>query len=315
MKTKIIIIGLGNIGKRYLQAASGFSGLGSIACYDKRKNFQSAVNDFCRQNSINISRIEFISDLKEVPRVITKKTIIIISTTAEGRCEIIKNVINQIPLAIICEKPLCQNIREYETIMMLARKTAVPIYLNFSRHLYSVHKKIYGLLRKSKDKTFSAFFPGGMACGGIHILELATWLLNARSSRILYSRKGKVFKSKRPGFWDFSGEIAFCINEQNLCFLKAAQGGSISSIRISCENNEFNIFEFAKKMLVLDSRKASVQISDIEIPLSSQVMVKAIHAICHRNNVELPTIFQSYLAHKILFECMQMNKLEKLNIT
>lgn len=319
MKTKLIIIGLGNIGKRHLQAISNLNFLEEVLCYDINAKSLDLVPSFCEENDVRVKNLKLISDLDKILKSISKETIVIISTTAKGREKILAESINRQPRAILAEKPLCQKVSDYENIMTLAGTKKVPVYINFVRHQYDFCYEIHKLMKDSKEKSFNAFFSGGMACVGIHMLEMMTWLLNVNSYRILTSRKSEVYETKRKGYCDFSGEMLLETNNSNLCFVRAVKTASekekASLIDIFSDEKQFRIYEFAKKMIVSDMSN-SIKVLDIEIPYISQITDKIVENIVNDKEApKLPDIFQAYLAHKILFEYMKINNVENLNIT
>lgn len=119
---------MGNIGKRHLQSISNLSLDFEVFCYDKVKNAVDSVPDFCK-NSLEIPNIQYLYDIRSIEQKIDEETIVIIATTAEGRKEILEVAINKQPLTIISEKPLTQNITDYENIIKLSSQKGVPIYI------------------------------------------------------------------------------------------------------------------------------------------------------------------------------------------
>ncbi len=314
MKTKIAIIGLGNIGRRHLQAVSRLANLDRILGCDVNQSSLDNTITFCRENNLPDIELDLTTNLEKVLKALTKETIVIVATTAFRRGEILKKILYCRPRAILVEKPLCQGIKEYQEVMRLSQKNRVPVYVNFSRHMYVFYQEIYQLVHKLQKKSFNAFFSGGIACNGIHLLELATWLLGSKTYKIVYSRKDEIYETKRKGFYDFSGELILKFDDGNLCFLKASKEKCPFSIGILCPEKEFKIFEDSKKIIHLNG-SSEIKMDDIDIPYVSQLTDKVIDRLVNRKIPELPDIRQSFMAHKILFDYMKLHKLENLNIT
>lgn len=314
MKTKIIIIGVGNIGRRHLQAVSKLTSIESILCFDIHKAPVNYIPSFCRENNIRTDIFRIMSDYDEVLTNISRCDIVIIATTAKGRFTILKDVINRHPLAILSEKPLCQNLQEYKSVLRLSKKENIPIYINFLRHRFDFYERIEKILRHSKIKCFNAFFWGGMACTGIHIIELMTWLLHAKTYKIIHSAKERVYRTKRKGYFDFSGEMSLILDNLHFCFLKAEAQKSIFSIEISSAMQEFKIYEFSQSMTTVN-RLGNVKIERIKPLNVSETTDKVVLDILKGRNVKLPDAASSYLAHRILFDYMKRNRLADINIT
>ena len=305
---------MGNIGRRHLQAVSRLRCFEKILCCDINQNALDGAVAFCRKNTLPLAQLELTKDLNSVLKGITRETIVIVATTALGRNKLLTKILKRKPYAILAEKPLCQNKREYQEVMRLSKANRVPIYVNFSRHMYDFYQDIYKVLQKTKEKSLTAFFSGGIACNGIHLLELATWLLRAKTYRIVSSKKAKVYETKRKGFHDFSGEMAVKFDGGNGCFLKAAHKQRPFSIEISSPGHEFKIYETDQKMVhVNGTGKAATD--NIRVPFVSQLTDKAINRLINRKIPDLPDIHQSFLAHQILFDYMKRHKLKHINIT
>jgi predicted dehydrogenase len=317
MKINIAIIGLGNIGKRHLQAVSRLDFFEEINCYDIMEISLNSVSDFCEKNMIKTEKIKLVFQFDDLLKKISQNTIVIVATIAKGRYGVLKTIIDRNPLAVIAEKPLCQNIMEYEDIVNYSKKNGTNIFINFSRHCYSAYQTINEYLNNEefKVKHFVAFFSGGMACVGIHIIDLATWLLKGASFKLKYSKKEEVYETKRTGYSDFSGEMLLNINEESNCFFMAERKQMPIMIDINTEKKQLRIFESADKMVVVNSDSDGINLSDYEIVNTSQITDKVIEDIMNKKKPQLPDIFESYLAHKILFEYMRINGLEEVNIT
>jgi predicted dehydrogenase len=306
---------MGNIGKRHLQAVSGLKLPIEIVCYDINRETVKGVVEFCRLNAIATKDIVLLSNYDEAIGAIGPRSIVIVATTAQGRKQVLRDVIGRKPDVVIAEKPLCQNLADYDEIISLAGKSGVPVYIDFNRHAFEVYKQIKEEISAAAEKTFFAVFPDGMACIGIHILDLMTWLLSAREFKLLSSKAFGLCETKRPGCHDFYGEMVVALDSGSLAFLDAARGENVYSVKIVTRAKEYNVFEFTKKMVVVDSSNR-LTVREIEVPFISQTTGRIVADIIEAKKVpDLPTIEQSYLAHKILFEYMESNSLENANIT
>ena len=315
MINKIIIIGLGNMGKRHLQAGARLDYIEQIFCYDREPSALASVPAFCLEYGINDKTLSFTSDFIDVLGAITKDSLVIIATTAGGRAEMLGRVIAKTPGAIIAEKPLCQSGEEYEKILTASKARNVPVYLNFTRHAYPFYREIKNALKGAKNRQFKAVFPNGIALIGIHMFDLMTWLFDAKKYSFLDNNLQEQFETKRMGYFDFFGGITLKTGDDDTCVFSAVKGNDLFSIDISSSGKQFVIYESAGKLIASEGMN-KIDITEIKTPFTSQVMDKVIDNIARgKAEIGLPDVFESHLAHKILFEYMRVHGLAGINIT
>ncbi|MFH1380012.1 MAG: Gfo/Idh/MocA family oxidoreductase [bacterium] len=311
---KVIIIGLGQIGKRHLQAISHMNNLDMIVCGDIDNNAMSSMLPFAKKNNLNINILKYEYTIENMVKHIDSRAVVISAMTAKGRGALLAEIITHKPCAIISEKPLSQNTDEYKRVMSLSSQYNVPVYVNFTRHMYPYYKQIYSALKNSKNISLSAFFPGGIACIGIHMLELAFWLLNENKYKLIYSKKNEVYETKRKGFYDFSGELAVDING-SMCFFRSDRDFKPAIINIVDEHQHMAIYEAIGKMSVFNYDASDLKTEHITNLYTSQLTDNVIDDIHQNICPQLPDIFQSYAAHAALFELIDKHNMTGLNIT
>lgn len=313
---RIIIIGIGNIGKRHLQAISNLSIEFEVFCYDKMKTAMYSVPDFCANNNIKIKNLHYLYSINDVEKKINNTTIVILSATSKNRIDTLKMVLNKNPLSIIAEKPLVQNLTDYEQIMRISKKNKVPIYINFIARVQPFYQKIYEDVKEEKEFVFYANMPKwGISTVGIHQFDLLCWLFRVNSYKMVASNLKSIYETKRKGFYDMVGSIILETEKRNICVFNNMENESIASIQIITSNKVYNIFEEQKKMLLIEKENA-IELKEINFVYVSQYINIVIESIISTNSsIMLPNIEEGYIAHKILFEYMKRNNIEKLNIT
>lgn len=312
---RIIIIGTGNIGKRHLQAISNLHAEHEVLCYDIFLQSLDSIAPFCEKNNILIKKLACTADFSNVLDHVDSTTVIIVATTAKGRKDILEKIIKRKPLAIIAEKPVCQTIDEYESLLELNKEHAVPIYVNFSRHVCPDYQAIYNKMIGKEQIYFSANFSNiGFGCNGIHLLELATWLLSANDYEIITSKVTSIYKSKRKGFHDFSGKLTLKINGVHSCTITIMDGKTVDFIEVVCEDTLYKIFETVNKKIVVEAGSGLI-VQNFRLEFCSEITGKVVSDIVHGRVPKLPQIKDTYLAHKILFDFMKRHDIEGMNIT
>ena len=311
---KIIIIGTGNLGKRHIQAIANLEINYELICHDISEESLSSVDGFIEENNLKLKNIKKETNLKNTLQEIDKETIVIIASTAKGRKELLEETIKKRPFAIITEKPVCQNDKNYLSVLELNKEYQVPIYVNFSRHTFPDYQKILNELKDEEISSFTAYFPNvGMGCNGAHILDLAIWLLHAKDYEILSSKVNSTYESKRKTFSDFSGNLRFKLNNIN-CLLEMDDPHSISTIEVASKTKVIKIMEGLGKKVTIKNN-GEVEVQNFEIVPCSKMTDKIILDLINNKKPSLPNIEEAYLPHKILFEFMKKHEIENLNIT
>jgi len=313
---RIIIIGTGNIGKRHLQAISNLSIEFEVFCYDKLKSAVNSIPVFCTNNNVRIKNLHYLYNISDIEKKINNMTIVILSATSKNRIDTLTMVLNKKPLAIIAEKPLVQNLRDYEQIIQMSKKNNVPIYINFIARAQLFYQKIYKDVKEEKEFVFYANMPKwGISTVGIHQFDLLCWLFRVTSYKMVVSNLKSIYETKRKSFYDMVGSIILETEKRNICVFNNMENESFASIQIITSNKIYNVFEEQKKMLIIEKDNVS-ELKEINFVYVSQYINTVIESIISSNSsIMLPDIEEGFIAHKILFEYMKRNNVENLNIT
>ncbi|MBT3465324.1 Gfo/Idh/MocA family oxidoreductase [archaeon] len=316
-KQKIVIIGLGGIARRHIQAIFNLKIEYEIIGYDINKESIENTKQFLKNENIHIKNLEMIESYDNTINKIDSKTIVIIATSADVRKQIIEDVISKNPKAIITEKPFTQNIEDYNKIIELSKTNKIPIYLNFRRHYYKLYMQIKSILNTKENVNINIQIKKrGFACTGIHFIELATWLLDAKNYEIQYSETFEPYEQKRKGFFDFSANMIIKFDDMHEVQINFdnEEKEKIEFVEINLKNEIYKIFDFKEKYLVIDN-KLNIKEKDFVIMHVSMITDETIMEILENKKPKMPNIEESFLSHKILFEIMKENGLDELNIT
>ena len=129
----LVVIGCGSIGFRHAEAAISSGIFENIFLFDRdilafdkfKKKFENEIELIC------------VSEFSELPRY---ADVVIISSTASKRADLLQNIIWHIECRdIIVEKPLGQNLNEYELYERFIQITPT-IHVNCPRQLYPSYK-------------------------------------------------------------------------------------------------------------------------------------------------------------------------------
>ena len=204
----ILIIGLGNIGSRYLQG---------IKKYDKQLNIFGLDPSI---KSLKIAKklwneiifagpnhkLHLIHNYSHIPKEIH---LAIVSTTAEIRFKIIKEIFENFHIhASIFEKVLVQSL---EDLNELEKKflNVTSAWVNCGYRAMLTHQKLRGIISTQTPlEAYGGKGFWGLACNAVHFLDLMTWWSGEKLLEIDTSNLDKKWvKSKRQSFWEITGTL------------------------------------------------------------------------------------------------------------
>ena len=312
MRSKnILIIGLGNIGKRYLQGLEGSKFKLNLHLLEKRKQTILKLKKDLRNNSFK-KRVIIYSR----PTQVQKKNyfLAIVATTADSRVKITKLIMNKFKIKYwLVEKPLGQSLEDIRFFENFNFKN--NSWINIPRKSFKYYKFIKKILKNKKIKKIEAVGNNwGVCCNGIHFINLFSWLLNTKLKAVNCSNLRKWKKTKKRKFWEAEGKIL--LKFKNNC------NGLLSSTLInkkkkSCKllittNNKKIIYDETKGKIFLNGK---LKFQNKKLPFLSSYISLFIKNIIKNKQAELPlirtTIDDHNLFIKSLLESWKMFKKSK----
>ncbi len=200
---KFLIIGVGNIGFRHVEALLNLSDNNlEFYLYDKNISFKERFKELKINNRFKeINSLNGLSDLNF--------ELTIISTTATDRAKILSNLNKFIKTKyIIIEKPITQSVYELQDLKKLKSDN---IFVNFPRRYCNWHKKIKEKLNKDYiSKNLRIEVSGskiGLACNACHFVDLINFITHKQPYKVIIDDLEDWHKSKRDGFFEVEGNL------------------------------------------------------------------------------------------------------------
>ena len=202
MRKKILLVGCGNIGFRYLQALLLTNLTANIYLEDKdfkkKKNILKKIN-FIKNNKINF----FLKNFHQ-----KRFDLIIVATTSRDRFKIINKFISNYKFKnIILEKVVFQKLDHFSKVNNFFKKKNIKCFVNCSRReqiFYNKFKKILSLKENLKMNVSGNKW--NMASNIIHFLDLYLMYKGLDCFK-LYKHNVKVTNSKHVGYFEITGYI------------------------------------------------------------------------------------------------------------
>lgn len=315
MYREIFIAGLGNIGRRHLQAAYNVNIIKDFYCYDYSKPTLDDLSEFIQANSMNPDRFHKFDNLFEFVDKIKFNSIIIVATTANGRLELLKELIAKKPAFIVVEKPVCQSYEDYIKIMELARSQGVEVFVNFIAHAQKVYNDIALLASESNSFLMTTKMPKwGISTVGIHQLELYMWLSGDTNFKYDFSKRFSVYEQKRSSFFDIEGAISIEGENGSAAYISNVMSDEgPSSIQFCLDDITITVYETLGKYTIAD--ESGIEVKDLKIKFVSQYMTEVLKDLIFNESCYLPDLDRSFLAHQVLFDYLALKGYKNLNVT
>ena len=206
---KICVIGVGNIGMRYVQGISKTHPDAQLFLVDSPGRIQEL-------EKLELANASLLSSLDDISDSID---LCVVSTSCEPRLAIYKRCLALAPRYIILEKYLFKSKEEFAECLRLER---VPTFVN--QWMYG-SKAFHGLFETSAKSVELRGSGWGLACNSVHWIDIFK-----RHMKIKHLEVGgntaitSVFPSKRAEYEEIFGELEFVDRDSDKSFKLIDQG-------------------------------------------------------------------------------------------
>ncbi len=291
----ILIVGLGNIGRRYLEGLANSRSDYTLHLLEKNKKKINELQEYLNKKKFNNQILVYSN-----PNLLPKKIYLSInSTTANCRVEVLKSIIkNRFIKFWIFEKPLGQSLSDINYFnKKLFKKNS---WVNLPRTNFKHYKIIKNLLKNEKVVKLEVSGNNwGLCCNGIHFIYLFSWLLNSELKTIDFSKLNKWRKTKRKSFWEIDGILNLKFKNKIEGVLKATlnqKERKSCSLTIFTKKKKYFLNEITNKLFI----NGKLKMSGISKPLISNTISKTLIDLKKENKCNLPSVY-STLNHHSLF--------------
>ena len=200
---RICIIGVGNIGMRYVQGI--------------RKKFPGAglwlVDRDARLRELAQLEMPNVTLLNSLAHVTEPVDLFIVATSCEPRLSIYKQCLALNPRYVILEKYLFKSRAEFAECLSLAR---VPTFVN--QWMYG--SKTFDCLFEKEARSVELEGSGwGLACNAVHWIDIFKRHMNITQLQVHSDTNiFSVFPSKRAGYEEIFGELVFVDRDSDKTF-------------------------------------------------------------------------------------------------
>lgn len=195
---RVCVIGVGNIGMRYVQGITKSHPEAELSLVDSGVRLQEL-------EKLDLRNVKLCADLEDVR---TPIDLCVIATSCEPRLAIYKQCLKLKPRYVILEKYLFKSREEFDECLRLPR---VPTFVNQWMYGSKAFDCLFEDGATSVEVTGSGW---GLACNAVHWMDLLKRHLDiARLEVGSATRVSKVFPSKRAGYEEIFGELEFVASD------------------------------------------------------------------------------------------------------
>ena len=300
---KILIVGVGNIGKRHLESLTKSNKIKQFHIVENNNVINKKLKKNYQKN--NFFFYENIANLENKQ----KFDLAIISTNSDTRFKIFKDITNRfIVKYIILEKFVFQNINQFNYAHKIIKYKNLKVFINCPMRTWPFFKNLKSQHDRSQLEIIMTGSKWGLGSNAIHYIDLLAYLTNKRKINI--SKIGEIFiyKSKRKNFIEFAGNINVKINKNISLKMIDNYKKKLNPILFLKFKNVFYELDagrdcyYVKKFKIKNKEKKLIFKSRFKTPLQSELTLKIFEDILLKKKNTIPTYEDLFHINKSLIK-------------
>jgi hypothetical protein len=313
MMRRVVLVGAGQLGRRYVQGILLSQESIELWVYDiDSLAVKSIETEFVGDTK---HTLKFISHFKDLPQ---KIGLVIVAVPANSRLSVVTQLLDFCEVdAWILEKVLCQSIDELEQFNAILGHS-LSAWVNTPRLGWSLYQNLAALYPVPKKIEASIVGFKGLACNAIHYIDLVgRWSASLPSDMDSSALNPVWFESKRSGFFDVDGMLK--VNFANGSKLNLWTGPEVQnySVELIIDSDTWTVSELDGYAQSLDGKRIEGRAE-----YQSELVAPLVTSIFEGGEVRLPLLSESIAQHRLLISgllahwCAQMNEsTERLPVT
>ena len=299
MNKRILIIGAGQLGSRYLQGIMNYQVSLDIYVYDILETSLKNAKERHLEVYNPIHNVIFANSFSNFP---TNFDLCIVSTTARDRVELIKIFSEKFVINYwILEKVLAQNNDQLDQIERILESSNA--WVNTPYRIMKWYKEI----KKHINPTsiFQCEVIGGksfgLMCNAIHFIDLIDWFFNRDIDFVNSSTLDNSWHcSKRNGFWDIYGALEINYVDRSSLIFKIDSINELDVIIKIKINSDLIEIHKSKGFVLINDKKCLFGGDEMQ----SEMTAGVIQEIFTKKSSSLTSLSRSVYLHKFLLNEM-----------
>ena len=299
---RILLVGAGQLGSRYLQGLSKTSKKFQIFVVDPNPDALSLARRLFDQMPVN-PNVQSVICHQDITELEDEFDLAIMATNADVRRQVTEELLEKIQVRyLILEKVVFQSVKDFEEIIQLLKGKKIMAWVNCTRRMYPLFRSLKTELESESRIQLNVEGGNlGLASNAIHMLDLFAFLTGETQLAIDASGLDeKVYKSKRNGFIEFGGVLkAKNIRGDKLTLIDEKDSTVKVVQNVISENYRYKIHQSDGKVFSAHRKDGWEEKEELfHMPLQSEITAKLAEQILDFGNSDLTTLDESYLLHR-----------------
>lgn len=295
MKSRVLLVGLGSLGSRYLQGMYAMQSSMTVDIVEPsteafQRGLKSANLQGCQ--NLDVTRKE-INDLAEYYDVI------IIATSSKPRANILAQLTSGTSSkGWVLEKVLAQS--SAELLQIIKALDGEAVWVNTPRRISSFYRQLKSIIATEGPITFTVEWDGfALGCNSIHFIDVVSWLSESQVSEIQIETEKSWYPAKRIGYSEFDGRVYSSYTDGSKLEISNVCSGK-SDIRVKTNVSDMSILEMEG---VYDG---SAKLINGRLEYQSELTASIISCIRNEQTENfLPTLEESVEQHMRFFDALE----------
>lgn len=219
----IAIIGAGQLGSRHLQAIAKSNVKISIEVVEPFESSRTVAQERFEEipQNGNILSIKFLESLQQLSGELD---LVVIATNSDVRSAVTLELLSSKKVKnLVLEKVLFQREEEYSQVEKALKQSGTHCWVNHPRRMFPFYQTLKNKLSGASRIDFSVSGGGwGLACNGLHFLDVFEYLSGAAVTKIDNGYLDtKILETSRKGYIELSGKLIGKVGENTFdinCF-------------------------------------------------------------------------------------------------
>ena len=315
----IIIIGMGQLGRRHAQSLASFDSELEITLVDSNPSSLETAKNYLEPlftHNLFIKRL-YLKNLAQLTS--SRCDLAIIATTSTARLNVLEALLSTCSVTFcILEKFLFSDISEYDKAHSVLRDANVVTFVNCPRRAMESYQLLKEQICPCDFLKMTVKGKGwGLFCNMIHYVDLFSYFTGDNRFNITSSfNNDQLSESKRSGYYEAYGQLT-CDNVKGRLTLACNEGASTGSqLQIETTNATYLIDE--NNQVLYSDKKETSEIIESNFPIlyQSQLTKLVVEDIFENQTCSLSLYGDSAMLHiQLLRHLKKVFEKQQLKIT
>jgi predicted dehydrogenase len=301
LKLETAVVGVGNIGFRYIQGIVQAGLNVQLTAFDSSPQALNFAKSVLLESDLasHVNRIDW---RHEVSDLSPRANLVIVATTAAYRADLVEELSRRVnPEYWIIEKVLAQSLPDLNRIQE-ACANARGCWVNTPRRAMKWYRGIKTALdgRKVVNVRKSGGL-WGLACNAIHFIDLVSFLTDEILVSIDSTALDSIWlPSKRgPDFFEVSGKLVAHYSGAAELYLSSEPSMDKDTLEFQCSDGTSFMIDEQEGVV-----RGSLDLPSGKLELQSEMTPSLVTEILHYGSCGLPTLRESVSQHAIFIDAM-----------